>query len=74
MSRIIRFTILCNQDERQMIASLAVRLQRTQSDMMRLLVVNAARELELIDSRITKISASALPKEERTNVNSSTRN
>jgi hypothetical protein len=39
------FTFKCNQDERQAIAALAARLQRTESDAVRWVVKEAAREL-----------------------------
>jgi hypothetical protein len=40
------FTMRVNETERQMIVAIAVRLQRTQSDAVRLLIREAARELE----------------------------
>ena len=43
-----RFTFLCNSDERRLITALAKRLQRTQSDVVRWLVREAARELGVI--------------------------
>ncbi len=45
MARLERFSFLCNKDERRIIAELADRLQRSQSDTVRYIVVNAAREL-----------------------------
>jgi hypothetical protein len=42
-----RFTFLCNQDERNMIKTLAERLQRSQSDAIRLLIGSAIQELTL---------------------------
>lgn len=45
MSRIERFTFLCNDQERLAIAKLATRLQRSQSDAVRFVVVEAARQL-----------------------------
>ena len=45
MSRDERFTFICNKDERRIIAELAKRLQRSQSDTVRFVVINAACEL-----------------------------
>jgi len=45
MTRETRFTFLCNEIERQTLAQLALTLQRSQSDAVRWLVSNAAREL-----------------------------
>lgn len=45
MVRKERFTFLCTIDERKLIADLAKRLQRSQSDAVRYVVVNASREL-----------------------------
>lgn len=46
MARYKRFTFLCDKDERRLIADLAKRLQRSQGDAVRYIVVNAAKELE----------------------------
>ena len=45
MERDILFTIRINAQEKALISSLAASLQRTQSDAVRFVVVNAAREL-----------------------------
>ncbi len=45
-ARLERFTFLCNEDERQIVSALAERLQRSQSDAMRLLIREAAQEME----------------------------
>ena len=45
MTRCDIFTFRISQDERRLISALAERLQRTQSDAVRFVVVNAAREL-----------------------------
>ncbi len=45
MARYSRFTFLCNKDERRAIADLAARLQRSQSDAVRLIVIEATRQL-----------------------------
>ena len=46
MARDERFTFLLDRDERQMIAALAQRLRRTESDTVRFVVLEAARVLE----------------------------
>jgi hypothetical protein len=46
MPRFERFTFLVNKDERRLIASLAEQLQRSQSDAIRFVVINAAKELQ----------------------------
>ena len=46
MNRLDTFTFRVNQEERRMITSLAERLRRSQSDAIRFVVVNAAKELE----------------------------
>ena len=45
MNRWDTFTFRVNQDERRLIAFLAEKLQRSQSDAVRFVVINAAREL-----------------------------
>jgi hypothetical protein len=40
-----RFTFLCNRDERELLAELSSRLSRTQSDVVRLLIREAARDV-----------------------------
>jgi len=45
MARYSRFTFLCDLDERRAIADLAARLQRSQSDAVRFVVIEAARQL-----------------------------
>ena len=45
MARWKLFTIRVNDEERQLIAILAERLQRTQSDAIRLIIREAAKEL-----------------------------
>jgi hypothetical protein len=45
MSRIDTFTFRVNTNERRMLKALAERLQRSQSDAVRLLIREAAREL-----------------------------
>ena len=42
-----RFTFLCDTDERRLLAALSGSLARTQSDVIRCLIREAARELEL---------------------------
>ena len=46
MARYERFTFLCDRHERRLITKLANRLQRSQADAVRFVVVNAVRELE----------------------------
>ena len=46
MARFERFTFLCDRDERALIAMLAERLRRSQSDAVRFVVVEAAKELK----------------------------
>jgi len=45
MARYERFTFLCNDNEKKAIADLAIRLQRSQSDAVRFIVIEAARQL-----------------------------
>ena len=51
MARYERFTFLCDRHERRLITKLAERLQRSQADAVRFVVVNAVRELETQDLR-----------------------
>jgi hypothetical protein len=46
MTRFERFTFLCDENERRVIAVLAAHLQRSQSDAVRYVVLEAAHELE----------------------------
>lgn len=59
MARYKRFTFLCNRDERRLIENLAEQLQRTQSDAVRFVVVNAARALVMAEPSITDKSLPA---------------
>jgi len=45
MRKEIRFTFLVDDEERELIRKIAERLNRSQSDAVRLIVVNAARGL-----------------------------
>ena len=56
MARQDFFTLRVNRDERQMLAAVAERLQRTQSDAVRLLIREAAREL--VKSEATAVNDS----------------
>lgn len=47
MSRQERFTFLCNQNERLMIANLADWLQRTQSDAVRFVIRQTVRSIDM---------------------------
>ena len=49
MKRDERFTFLINTEERKLIRELAKRLQRSESDAIRYIVVNAARELRVMN-------------------------
>ena len=46
MPRIERFTFFCNKEERRLIEQLAASLARSQSDAVRVVVIQAARQLE----------------------------
>ncbi len=50
MARYERFTFLCDVSERRAIAELAARLSRSQSDAVRFVVIEAARQLTQADS------------------------
>lgn len=50
MARYSRFSFLCDVNERQAITDLAARLQRSQSDAVRFVVIEAARQLTQADS------------------------
>jgi hypothetical protein len=45
MARYERFTFLCDPNERKAIAALAERLSRSQSDAVRFVVIEAAKQL-----------------------------
>lgn len=45
MARDERFNFICSEEERQLIAAVAKKLERSQSDTIRLLVKGAAAEL-----------------------------
>lgn len=49
MARYERFTFLCDPNERRAIADLAECLQRSQSDAVRFVVVEAAKQLTKAD-------------------------
>ncbi len=46
--RTCRFTFLCNREERQLLRAIAKRLSRTESDTVRWLLREAARELNAL--------------------------
>jgi len=50
MARFERFTFLCNSSERRAIAVLAERLSRSQSDAVRFVVIEAAKQLTKADA------------------------
>jgi len=45
--RTYRFTFLCNREERRLLATLAEKIQRSQSDALRWLVRGAVKELQI---------------------------
>jgi hypothetical protein len=49
MARYERFTFLCDPSERRAIADLTARLQRSQSDAVRFVVIEAAKQLTQAD-------------------------
>jgi hypothetical protein len=53
MARYERFSFLCNQDERRLITVLAKKLQRSQSDAVRFVVINAVKELQAHEQQET---------------------
>lgn len=60
MARYERFTFLCDTNERRAIADLAARLQRSQSDAVRFVVIEAAKQLTQADP----VPLAALPAED----------
>jgi len=62
MARYSRFTFLCDLDERRAIADLAARLQRSQSDAVRFVVIEAARQLS--EAQAGSAPALAVPAQE----------
>jgi hypothetical protein len=50
MQRVIQFAFRVSNDERRAIADLAARLQRSQSDAVRFVVIEAAKQLTQADS------------------------
>jgi hypothetical protein len=60
MTRDSRFTFLCDEKERRAIGDLAAQLQRSQSDAVRFVVVEATKQL----AQAALITISALPAEE----------
>ncbi len=65
MARYERFTFLCDEEERRMIAALAKRLERTQSDAIRVVVREAAvnRGIWFDDPASANWRGSSLPQE-----------
>jgi hypothetical protein len=49
MARLDRFVFLVSKDERQLIKNMAKRLQRSEGDAVRVVVVQTARELQSLD-------------------------
>ena len=61
MARFERFTFLVDTKEKRMIADLAKRLQRSRSDAVRFVVVNAASELAKNDSSKSNADLAEIP-------------
>lgn len=53
MQRVTQFSFRVSKDERQAIADLAARLQRSQSDAVRFVVIEAARQLAQTDPALS---------------------
>lgn len=62
MARYERFTFLCDLNERLAIANLAERLHRSQSDAVRFVVIEAARQLS--QSQVGSAPALSMPAQE----------
>lgn len=58
MARIERFTFVVTTAERRLIADLAAKMQRSQSDAVRIVVINASRQLSGIPPVSEKINSS----------------
>lgn len=66
MARYSRFTFLCDVNERQAITKLATRLQRSQSDAVRFVVIEAAKQLSQADpAPLAALPAEDLKQEQR---------
>ena len=61
MIRVDNFTLRVNADERQLITALAQRLERTESDTIRMLVRREARELGVTSTAKTSPRAANAP-------------
>lgn len=59
MPRYERFTFLVNREERRVLEALAQRLERSQSDAVRLLIREAAREMAIVPSSAQAVQHSA---------------
>jgi hypothetical protein len=57
------FSFRVSNDERQAIADLAIRLQRTQSDAVRFVVIEAAKQLSKADAVTVDASSAEHPKQ-----------
>lgn len=68
MARYERFTFLCDPNERRAIADLAIRLQRSQSDAVRFVVIEAAKQLTQDPAPITLPAENPKPEEGETHV------
>jgi hypothetical protein len=64
MARYSRFTFLCDVNERQAITDLAARLQRSQSDAVRLVVIEAAKQFSQVQAGSKYIDTLPTPAQE----------
>jgi hypothetical protein len=65
MPRYERFTFLCDSCERRAITNLAARLQRSQSDAVRFVVSEVARQLNYADADFIAIQDAGDPKQNK---------
>ena len=63
MARYERFSFLCDQSERLAIASLAAKLQRSQSDAVRFVVIEVARQLAQVEPESVTTAPAEEPSE-----------
>lgn len=67
MQRITQFAFRVNDDERRGISELAMRLQRSQSDAVRFVVTEAAKQLTQADPSHVEVSPIPTKEEIKTN-------
>ena len=68
MARYIRFTFLCTNQERKVITDLANNLQRSQSDAVRYVVIEAARQLTQAPQQTNRSILLTLRRSHETNI------